>query len=188
MCAVPPTGSDAEREFRELRIRAYGPDADIHGDPAALARLAELEVAHALVSRAAPSEVPPASGIVSTPLPGARPGPAHSAMDSVSVSVSVPVPVPTVDPRQTLWQRATTTRWGRLRLIGGPLVGILGLAWAVSGALAVHPETTSPPADAEPESIVYPVSQYAGNGTFDPSTVRGFESVSDPASGGAASP
>ncbi|HEX5856599.1 MAG TPA: hypothetical protein VFY91_00680 [Microbacterium sp.] len=35
-----------ETELRILRARAYGPDPDIDADPAALARLAELEAAH----------------------------------------------------------------------------------------------------------------------------------------------
>lgn len=34
---------DVRHELRRLRARAYGPDADIVGDPAAVARLAELE-------------------------------------------------------------------------------------------------------------------------------------------------
>ncbi|WP_156762206.1 hypothetical protein [Microbacterium karelineae] len=34
---------DAERELSELRRRVYGADADLAGDPAAVARLAELE-------------------------------------------------------------------------------------------------------------------------------------------------
>src|SRR4051812_12102505 len=38
--------ADQEAELRELRARAYGPDADILDDPPALARLAELESAH----------------------------------------------------------------------------------------------------------------------------------------------
>ena len=38
--------SPDENELRELRARAYGPNADIQSDPAALARLSELEAAH----------------------------------------------------------------------------------------------------------------------------------------------
>ena len=41
----PATVSAEERELRELRARAYGPHADIQRDPAALARLTELEAA-----------------------------------------------------------------------------------------------------------------------------------------------
>lgn len=39
-------------ELRMLRERAYGPSADIHDDPQALARLHELEAAEALAARA----------------------------------------------------------------------------------------------------------------------------------------
>ena len=38
--------SPDENELRELRARAYGPNADIQSDPVALARLSELEAAH----------------------------------------------------------------------------------------------------------------------------------------------
>ncbi|MFD4958109.1 hypothetical protein [Microbacterium sp. NPDC058389] len=38
-----PTDPSRDDELRALRARAYGPDADIHADPAALARLQELE-------------------------------------------------------------------------------------------------------------------------------------------------
>lgn len=48
---------DAAAELAALRARAYGPDADIHRDPKALARLAELEgLAHADAASALPSE------------------------------------------------------------------------------------------------------------------------------------
>lgn len=40
---APPLSSDRKRELAELRSRAYGPDADIHLDANALARLRELE-------------------------------------------------------------------------------------------------------------------------------------------------
>jgi len=52
--------ADSERELRELRMRAYGPRADIATDPVALRRLEELEAA-----RAAPPDSGVAPGIVS---------------------------------------------------------------------------------------------------------------------------
>jgi hypothetical protein len=52
--------SDIERELDGLRARAYGPDADIDADPAALARLVELEAAHLGAARAARSARPAA--------------------------------------------------------------------------------------------------------------------------------
>ena len=53
--------SDTDRELNALRLRAYGPDPDIEADPAALARLVELEAAHsaaAAAAAAAPTEPP----------------------------------------------------------------------------------------------------------------------------------
>lgn len=46
--------SDADRELNDLRARAYGPHPDIEADPAALARLIDLEAAHILAAVAAP--------------------------------------------------------------------------------------------------------------------------------------
>ena len=43
---TPSRMSDAERELNDLRARAYGPKPDIEADPAAIARLIELEAAH----------------------------------------------------------------------------------------------------------------------------------------------
>ncbi len=48
-----PTPADVERELGELRARAYGPGSDIRDDPAALARLTELEAARADAIRSA---------------------------------------------------------------------------------------------------------------------------------------
>ncbi|WP_457101316.1 hypothetical protein [Microbacterium sp. P5_E9] len=76
-----PSGgvTHAERsELDALRRRAYGPDADIHGDPLALARLRELED-RVRPERLAvdPARVPFVGGIVadrpSSPAPGTDP-------------------------------------------------------------------------------------------------------------------
>ena len=52
---TPSRLSDAERELNDLRARAYGPKPDIEADPAAIARLIELETAH--VAAATPFNV-----------------------------------------------------------------------------------------------------------------------------------
>ena len=56
---------DAERELRDLRIRAYGPNPDIGSDPAALARLAELEAAHASARPSVMDIAPPVAAVES---------------------------------------------------------------------------------------------------------------------------
>ncbi len=77
--------TDTQRELRELRARAYGPAADIDGDPAALARLAELE----RLQRQAHSstELPQGAPENRSRTP---PGPPRAAVD-VSDHAAVPV-------------------------------------------------------------------------------------------------
>ncbi|WP_341994969.1 hypothetical protein MRBLWH7_002517 [Microbacterium sp. LWH7-1.2] len=58
----PSRATDDERELSALRARAYGPEADISADPAAVARLIELEAAHL----GAAASVPPAVATEST--------------------------------------------------------------------------------------------------------------------------
>lgn len=68
--------ADEADELRRLQARAYGRDADISDDPAAQARLAELERAHA--PRPAPAS-PPHSGRAGSEVVGLRtPNPALS--------------------------------------------------------------------------------------------------------------
>ena len=52
-----PTDSSQD-ELRALRERAYGPDADIHDDPVALARLQELQIQDQAARAAARAAVP----------------------------------------------------------------------------------------------------------------------------------
>lgn len=68
-----PTDSSQD-ELRALRERAYGPDADIHDDPVALARLQELQIQDQAARAAARAAVP------SSRAAGA--GPADDASDA----------------------------------------------------------------------------------------------------------
>ncbi|MFT3796957.1 hypothetical protein [Microbacterium sp.] len=61
--------TDADSELARLRARAYGADADIHDDPAALARLTELEHQH----RAALAQPAPEPPVPVRPVPGIPP-------------------------------------------------------------------------------------------------------------------
>ncbi len=65
---MPAPTDPAADELRALRARAYGPDADIHADPAALARLQELEAqnrsAFALSEEAGTDAASPAAAAV----------------------------------------------------------------------------------------------------------------------------
>jgi hypothetical protein len=90
MGAMPAPTDPAADELRALRARAYGPDADIHADPAALARLQELEAQNR--SAAAPATEEP------TPLPLSEEagtdaaGPTTAPVDDVAADDPVPAP------------------------------------------------------------------------------------------------
>jgi len=73
-------GDDDRRELAELRLRAYGPAADIADDPEALARLRALELARRPVPPAPPAPVapPPPAGarrVAAPPRPPLPPAP-----------------------------------------------------------------------------------------------------------------
>ncbi|MFH8251200.1 hypothetical protein ACH3VR_12590 [Microbacterium sp. B2969] len=61
---------DALAELRRLRARAYGPAPDIHGDPAALRRLEELEARNRQVASVPADEAPVSDAPPSEPEPG----------------------------------------------------------------------------------------------------------------------
>ena len=65
-----PRPSHPEREPDELRARASGPDADIEADPAAMARLVELEAAHLAAATAVRAG---GSAVGAAPVPAAGP-------------------------------------------------------------------------------------------------------------------
>lgn len=86
---------DARAELARLRRRAYGPDADIAGDPDAVARLALLETSLKTETDAA-TDVPDESVDAADDSAGARqtrrPGPAHSGrslLARVAVCVAI---------------------------------------------------------------------------------------------------
>ncbi|WP_164515501.1 hypothetical protein [Microbacterium sp. 10M-3C3] len=108
-------GHDAE--LRELRRRAYAPDGDIHDDPVALARLAQLEdAARRVVDAAAPAPAP------SVAEPAPAPAVAVAAPPAASAS-------PATDPEAPpATRRALRPRRSRRRL---------AIVWAVSLVMAL---------------------------------------------------
>lgn len=72
-------------ELQALRRRAYGPDADIHADPSALARLEQLEERarrareETLIAPTKPAEAPPMGSDAGTAATGAAPAGAETA-------------------------------------------------------------------------------------------------------------
>jgi len=154
--------SDADRELDELRARAYGPDPDIGGDPAALARLRELEAAHRaeVESRAdAPTRAPTRESATATDAP--------------------PSPRVKKGSWRSLMQRATATWWSRLAWSVGALVVAGGIVAMVLIASAPRPDATLHPTEAEAEAddlVRRLVVEEAPWLEIDTSTLRPYES------------
>lgn len=148
--------SDADRELDELRARAYGPDPDIGTDPAALARLRELEAAHRadVESRADAPTNEGAAGTVVAPSPPAK---------------------------DRLWaalvHRATATWWSRVAWSVGALVIAGGIVATVILVSAPRPDATLHPTEAEADDLLRTlVVEEAPWLEIDTSTLRAYGS------------
>ncbi|MFF2485378.1 hypothetical protein ACFVSU_03200 [Microbacterium sp. NPDC058062] len=124
---VPANGSDTDGELAELRRRAYGPHPDIHDDPAALARLIELETGQQRSGR--PVE-PAAASVAEVP----------ETTPTVTATLTEEQPPPPPPPLQTP-RSAPTRRWGLIALAVGAMV-------ATTGVLATVVMSWDPPPDA----------------------------------------
>jgi hypothetical protein len=117
---TPSRPSDAERELNDLRARAYGPEPDIEADPAAIARLIELETAHVA-----------AATLVDVPVPNRAADAAPTsapARDRVAASPEAPNVEPTIP---------TTSRAGSARSLWQPAILTRSLEWIVVGSIMV---------------------------------------------------
>lgn len=152
-------GSSHDDELRSLRERAYGPGADIHDDPVALARLSELEAAaerEAAVERDAahPADAHPADphpeGADPEPIPeDADPDPIAS--EKQGAAASVPSAAEAGEPgaaeprgrRGTRLPRRIAWLWAGsvvLALIAGAALALAAASWSGERA-AVLAET-----------------------------------------------
>jgi hypothetical protein len=183
----PSRPSDAERELNELRARAYGPEPDIEADPAAIARLIELEAAH--VAAATPVNV---TASVDSPAADATPAapPARNSVSTSPAAQKAESMIPTTSRGgRSLWQRATLTLSREWFVIGTIVVAaILGsAAWL----LAPHPNATQQPTDGaapHPDATLEP-TELESDGFIemliaeaedpDLATLRRFESYHD---------
>ncbi|GAA1914235.1 hypothetical protein GCM10009775_03580 [Microbacterium aoyamense] len=151
---VRPPWSEQSRELADLRRRAYGPGGDISADPAAVARLHELED---LLRDEEPVAAVPVEPAVREPIrrpevPKAEPAPqsaheptaedAASRADARAVEDRAPAPT-----RRSWWQRVPV--WGIALASAG-----LGAAIALSAVnlAADRPEATLQPATSVPET------------------------------------
>lgn len=117
--------SDADREFYELRRRAYGPDPDISVDPPGLARLRELESADR-------------ADVNSLPVAPASENAADSEAPADAASMEHPVP-----------------RWSRLYWTGAALVLAGGIVTTTLLLSAPRPDATLHPTGAAVDNLLY---------------------------------
>jgi len=163
---APPTSFERERELAELRSRAYGRDADIHLDAAALARLVELEdlaradapdgpvVADAMPGKGAAeagksrsAEVPASVAAVPSPAVPAAVAENHHGVDAAAAGGSADIGEE-LQPRRRWWRRMPT--W---TLIAAAAVGGLTLGLAVPALIPPHPEAVLRPIPAGDEIL-----------------------------------
>lgn len=145
-------------ELARLRRRAYGPDADITADPAAQARLAELEAAHAgrPVAVGADASVPPVAA-TSGPLAGAREDARTEPVD------------PFATPALVRAQERPARRRRTWILMAGVAITALALVAAIDIASMGTPEPEALTSDddaGEADAVLAPVTGRAG--PFDP--------------------
>jgi hypothetical protein len=175
--------SDTERELDDLRARAYGPASDIEADPAAMARLIELETAHAAATS-------PLS--VSASVENGRPHPASTSAPTRYVFPAAPAApegeplIPTTSrerPARSPWHRSTLTLRREWFVLGSIVfAAVLGsAAWL----LAPHPDgtflpdATLHPTDSDRESSMIIEALIARDEDPELSTLRQFERYHD---------
>ena len=139
--------SKADREFYELRRRAYGPDQDISVDPPALARLRELEAADR-------------ADVNSLPVAPASESAADSEAPADAASMEHPVP-----------------KWLRLGPVVGALVLAAGIVTTTLLLSAPRPDATLHPSGAAVDDrLPGLLLRGAPRLKIEVSTLRGYES------------
>ena len=175
----PSTHPDIDRELNDLRARAYGPDSDIHTDPAARARLIELEAAHLSIPATTPnidSGLPRAAD-VGRPAAAAKvvAVPDRAAPSDEPQSKTHPTMTSHRDVR-SLGHNATWMR--RLALVGGAGIAAVTVFFALTWLLGPHPDATQHPIPVETEfSVADPLINEGVNP--DISTLQQYQSYRD---------
>ena len=164
-------GVEESNELERLRRRAYGPDADIAGDAAALARLTELEVAH---RQLAPSVVGPAGAPAPERIPVAPPvdgGFAGHELREGSVTEKNPSEAATAESEPA--DGAPASPWWRRRrgLVLGGAIAALALNTVLVAWMTQPPEASTVKMPSVPDTPTRPDGQLA------PDYVLALESV-----------
>ncbi|MFB7891704.1 hypothetical protein ACFC1I_05865 [Microbacterium sp. NPDC056044] len=146
-----PRPSDTERELAALRARAYGPDADIATDPAAMVRLAELEAVHLEAAHHA-----------------------TAAARARSIEANADAAAAASEPLQNATRRRPVRAW----IVAGAVV-VAGIAIAAAEwSLAARPDVTLRQVGDGAGSDITRVLNAQGMGV-DVSTLREFERYHD---------
>jgi hypothetical protein len=151
--------SDADRELSELRAMAYGPDPDLGADPAALARLRELEAAHGADVERRPGfpTSEPATGTDAAPtvaLGNTASVADQKAPESPRSTGPARLTPPEQGRRRSLWRGATATWWSRFAWVAGALVVVAAVVATVLLVSAPRPDATLHSTAAEADEQV----------------------------------
>lgn len=166
---LPP--SDPERELDDLRRRAYGRNPDIQVDPAALARLRELEASHmarSMDGASAGIDEPAADAA------GARGADGASAAEQPEPGTGIEPEAAGAESPRSRWHRLTAARGLRGWLVAGALVAVLALANTAVALARPHPDATLKAIDKDPSRLVLSLLGFLG-ADVDPSSIRAFE-------------
>ena len=148
----PSTHPDIDRELNDLRARAYGPDSDIHTDPAARARLIELEAAHLSIPATTPhvdSSLTPAADVGQPAAATTVVTPPDRAKPSDELRSNTHPTMPSKRDARSLGHNATWMR--RLALVVGASVAAVTVFFALTWLVGPHPDATQHPIPAETE-------------------------------------
>lgn len=165
--AAPPLSPENARELADLRLRAYGPGADIQRDPGAQRRLRELELmvrdppgaqdsAPALRPAPAPAKTPTPNGagpvehkdaeasLATESKPDAAPDPdAAPATNPDAPQDAAPAPPARAHP---LWRRPAVWAVAAVSLVLGVVIGLTSV-WASTDRPDLTLELTTQPAE-----------------------------------------
>jgi hypothetical protein len=166
--------SDAARELAELRARAYGPDADIQTDPAALARLRELEASR--LPRPPErgddeADAPAASGARD---PDVEPAVTHGGVTG-EAGPAISADAAIEAPSRLRSGRTAATRAGRAGVVVGAVAGALAVGYAVDWFVGPHPDATLRPVTDTASSVALAMIGFL-EAQPDPSTIHGYDS------------
>ena len=164
------TSFEDEAELRALHVRAYGPDPDIQDDPAAFARLIELEAVraqHASAASPSPEERPPAD-----------PAPAASA-SADDPSALLPAPESLSPPgsaaRLSLARRLTSSPSRLLAVATAAGLAAGAVIYAVATLVGPRPDATLAPTAAAPDELLIALVRNSGPIDIDLSTLQSYE-------------